>query len=115
MMDSTKNKNAPNKLASASQTGIGNFFEVRNSFDKVISYDTSSLLEALHEKENNGRNSNRGHATVIPKLRRPMTGSNTPKVGISVNERFNQKLIEHGTEIGVPASELPDPSSLLSS
>ena len=32
-----------------------------------------------------------------------------------MNERFNRKLIEHGTDKGVPESELPDPSSILSS
>ena len=54
-----------------------NFFsndQVRNSFDKVITYDTSSLLDGLNNgKENHGRNSNRAHATIVPKLKRPVT------------------------------------------
>jgi len=41
-----------------------NFFggssQIRNSFDKVISYDTTSLLDGvLSEKENKGKTSNR--------------------------------------------------------
>ena len=31
-----------------------------------------------------------------------------------MNEQFNAKLIEHGTDVGVPQSELPDPSCGLS-
>lgn len=39
----------------------------------------------------------------------------TSKNTVSVNELFNQKLIEHGTANGVPPSELPDPSTVFSS
>ena len=53
---------------------LGGGSQVRNSLDKVISYDTTSLLDGIQEKENDkGRNSNRVHATVIPKLKRPVT------------------------------------------
>ena len=55
--------------------------------------------------ENQGININTQHTTVVPKLReRPQTSQVTPanKVLQSMNERFNMKLIEHGTEFGVP-------------
>ena len=57
------------------------------------------------------------HATVIPKLKRPVTSQISPHAGTkqSMNEQFNAKLIQHGTDIGVPQSELPDPSSKQSS
>ena len=67
--------------------------------------------------ENQGVNNNTQHTTVVPKLReRPQTSQVTPanKVLQSMNERFNMKLIEHGTEFGVPESELPDPSCAFS-
>ena len=62
----------------------GQFFgggsQIRNSFDKVISYDTSSLLDGLLEKENKGRNGNQQHATVIPKLKRPESSQISPAI-----------------------------------
>ena len=56
---------------------------------------------------------------MVPKIReRPQTSQITPanraKMLQSMNERFNMKLIEHGTEFGVPESELPDPSCAFS-
>ena len=90
---------------------VGSGSQVRNSLDKVISYDTTSLLDGIQEKENDkGRNSNRVHATVIPKLKRPVTSQISPAHRQSMNEQFNAKLIQHGTDVGVPQSELPDPS-----
>ena len=108
-------------------TSQGNFnlngSQVRNSFDKVISYDTTSLVDGIGgEKENDKNSRNKGKtstAVAIPKLKqRPITsGTVTARSGAprSLNEQFNQKLIEHGTANGVPPSELPDPSTVFSS
>lgn len=108
-------------------TSHGNFFfgssQVRNSYDKVISYDTTSLVDGIgEEKENNkhGRNNSKvqTQATVIPKLKsRPITSGQLTAASQgthSVNEKFNQKLIQHGTANGVPMSDLPPPSTVYS-
>lgn len=66
---------------------------IRTSYDKVISYDCSSLMDdyAITEKENNRRNSIKGKTAVIPKLNtRPGTCQDTPNnVKNSVHDQFN--------------------------
>ena len=64
---------------------MNNFFsggsQIRNSFDKVISYDTSSLVDGLAEKKTrHKRNDADKYATVVPRLRRPATSQVKPKV-----------------------------------
>lgn len=84
------------------------------SFDKVISYDTSSLVEGIGEKENRSKNKQANMAGVPHLKQRPVTSKVVSPVAQSLNDQFNQKLIQYGTNNGVPLSELPDPSSVFS-
>ena len=62
---------------------------IRTSYDKVISYDCSSLMDdyAITEKKNKRRNSIKGRTAVIPKLKtRPVTSLISPD---NVNDKFN--------------------------
>jgi len=77
----------------------------RYSFDKVISYDTSSLVEGLGETDQRTKASVR----LKHQLNRPSTSKTHQQQVSSMNDKFNQKLISHGTEKGVPTEELPEP------
>lgn len=67
---------------------------MRASFDKVISYDASSLIDGLNEKENKSKNAKHGGVPIVPKIRqRPVTSKNANAVSQSLNDQFNKKLI----------------------
>ena len=84
----------------------------------MITYDTSSLLDGIASEGQENRARNGQRPTVIPKLKRPQSSSQygtSPMMAAtrqSVNELFNRKLIEHGTDKGVPKTELPEPHTL---
>ena len=84
----------------------------RPSLDKVISYDTSSLLADIPERAQK-ENKNKSN---VPDLKlsnrkahsRPQTTKGAHQLTHkTINEEFNEKLIYHGTAKGVPTSELP--------
>ena len=88
----------------------------RTSFDKVISYDATSLVSS-HERldtENDKSASSKDLAARRRSMQRQMAVQShllSPEhqmTQMSVNEEFNQKLVQYGTENGVPSHELPD-------
>ena len=63
-------------------------FGTSKPIDKVISYDTKSLIDSINEEASQTKNTRIGL-----RLKRPLTSKNANGSKQSVNEKFNQKLI----------------------
>ena len=81
-----------------------------------MTYDAQSLLssrENLETEQNDGVSSKElGQRKKSNASKQMLVYSNlfSPNEQISVNEEFNQKLIQYGSEQGVPENELPSPN-----
>jgi len=81
------------------------FLAVKTSYDKIITYDATSLLDALEANlENNGHASN-GGPRLISKRKRPLTSVVPTNCTNSINARYHSALTKHETDAGVPDEE----------
>ena len=101
-------KNMSQKAFQTQGKFFGPRMSSRPSLDKVISYDTTSLLADIPEKaQKENKNQNNVPDLKLGKRSRPQTTKQHQYAHKTINEEFNERLIYYGTSKGVPTSELP--------